>query len=143
MNGHFTFESVINSWGMCSDENTNSGALLSFDVVCTSSPVTIMHLSMSCPACQPWVGWGNTGDLTKSSVKFPSTGTKKLVKPHMSPPRKRGFYRRFDLSIKINFGSVNCHCQKPQDVDVKSPVGVWGSSGVGLDIDMCIMLQKK
>ena len=31
---------VFNSWGVCSDENINSGAILSFDVVCTGSPVT-------------------------------------------------------------------------------------------------------
>ena len=29
-NGHFTFKSVIDSWGSCSNENINSGVILSF-----------------------------------------------------------------------------------------------------------------
>ena len=41
-NGHFTFESVIDSWGACSDKNINSGVILSFDVVCVSTPVIII-----------------------------------------------------------------------------------------------------
>ena len=41
-NGHFTFKSVIDSWGVSSDENVNSGVILSFDVVCVGSPVIIM-----------------------------------------------------------------------------------------------------
>ena len=41
-NGHCTFEVVFDSWGTCSDENINSGAILSFDVVCMGSPVIIM-----------------------------------------------------------------------------------------------------
>ena len=30
-NGYFTLESVIDTWGRCSDENINIGAILSFD----------------------------------------------------------------------------------------------------------------
>ena len=41
-NGHFTFESVTDSWGSPPDEKINSGAILSFDVVCAGSPVIIM-----------------------------------------------------------------------------------------------------
>ena len=38
-----------------------------------------MHLSM----------WGNTGNLTNSSVKFPSTGGKEACQnPTMSPPHR-------------------------------------------------------
>ena len=40
-NGHFTFEPVIDDWGICLDENINSGAILSFDAVCMGSPVKI------------------------------------------------------------------------------------------------------
>ena len=32
-----TFKSVIDSWGVHSDENVNSGALISFDAVCVGS----------------------------------------------------------------------------------------------------------
>ena len=32
-NDHFTFEQVIDNWGVCSDENINSGAILFFDAV--------------------------------------------------------------------------------------------------------------
>ena len=39
---HFTFKSIIDSLGVCSNENINSGAILSFDVVCVGSPVIIM-----------------------------------------------------------------------------------------------------
>jgi len=60
-----------------------------------------MHLSILYPT--PQVGWSNAGDLTKSSVKFPSAGAKKLV---TTPPHKKGFYREFDLGIKIIFDSV-------------------------------------
>ena len=38
----------------------------------------------------PWVGCRNTGYLTKSSVKFPSTGAKKLVKTSLCPHLDRG-----------------------------------------------------
>ena len=41
-NGHFSFQSVIDSWGIHSDENINSGTVLSYDAVCTGSPVIIM-----------------------------------------------------------------------------------------------------
>ena len=41
-NDHFTFKSVIDSWDMHSDENINSGAILSFDVVYVDSPVIIL-----------------------------------------------------------------------------------------------------
>ena len=41
-NGLFALESIINSWGAHSDEKINSGAILSFDVVCAGSPVIIM-----------------------------------------------------------------------------------------------------
>ena len=41
-NSHFTFESVIDSWGMCSDKSINSGVILSFDAVYTDTPVIIM-----------------------------------------------------------------------------------------------------
>ena len=51
----------------------------------------------------------NTRDLTRFSVKFSSTGAKKLA--HYVPTSIKGFYR--DL-IKIIFGSANCCCQKPQ-----------------------------
>ena len=40
------FRRNINSWGMCSDENINFGAILSFDVVCMGSPVIIMLQKM-------------------------------------------------------------------------------------------------
>ena len=33
-NGHVTFESITDSWNMRSDENINSGTILSFDAVC-------------------------------------------------------------------------------------------------------------
>ena len=56
----------------------------------------------------PQVGWGNTGDLTKYSVKFPSTGAKKLVK---TPPQGRDLYKGFDLPITVIVGSANCHHQ--------------------------------
>ena len=46
-----------------------------------------MHLSMSCPT--PRQGGGNTGDLTKSSVKFPSTGAKELVQTPLCPHLNR------------------------------------------------------
>ena len=42
-NSHFTFESALDSWGTCSDENINSGTILSFDVICMGSPVIIMY----------------------------------------------------------------------------------------------------
>ena len=91
----------------------------------------------------PRVGWGNTGNLTDSGDKFPSTGTKQLV--IMSPSQKRGFYRGFDLPIKMIFfvqqtATIKCP-RMGKDVDIKSPVGVWGSQGwsVELDIDRCIM----
>ena len=35
-------ESVIDSWGIHSDENINSGIILSFNAVCAGSPVIIM-----------------------------------------------------------------------------------------------------
>ena len=41
-NGHFTFESMIDS--VCSDKNINSGTILSSDVVCIGSPFIIMLL---------------------------------------------------------------------------------------------------
>ena len=41
-NGHCTFKAVFDSWGACSDENINSGAILSFDAVCVGLPVIIM-----------------------------------------------------------------------------------------------------
>ena len=37
-----SFEPVIDNWGACADENTNSGTILSFDVVYVGSPVIIM-----------------------------------------------------------------------------------------------------
>ena len=47
------------------------------------------------------VGWGDTGDLTNSSVKFPIIGAKKLVKPHYVPNSKEGFpWDLIYLSIK-------------------------------------------
>ena len=33
-NVHFTFEPITDSWGAHSDENINSGAILSFDADC-------------------------------------------------------------------------------------------------------------
>ena len=41
-NVHCTFEAVLDCWGARSDENINSGAILSFDAVCVGSPVIIM-----------------------------------------------------------------------------------------------------
>ena len=46
-----------------------------------------MHL-LSCPA---WVGWKNTGNLTKSSIKFPSTVLRSLSKPHCVLALKEGY----------------------------------------------------
>ena len=69
-----------------------------------------MHLSMSCPTPQ-----GKVGQYRQSSVKFPSAGTKKLVKTPLYP-NLEGFYSRFVLPIKIFFGSANCHCQKPPEM---------------------------
>ena len=40
-NGHCTFKD-FDSCGVRSDENINSGVLLSFDVVCVGSPAIIM-----------------------------------------------------------------------------------------------------
>ena len=40
-NGHCTFEAVFDSWNAHSDENINSGTILSFDVACMGSPVII------------------------------------------------------------------------------------------------------
>ena len=63
----------------------------------------------------PQVGWGNTEDLTKSHVKFPSAWAKKLVKTPLCAHLDRGVsIVGSDLSIKINFGSANFHRQKPQ-----------------------------
>ena len=80
-----------------------------------------------------------TGDLTKSSVKFPSTGTKKLKTP-LCPHLERGAcIEDMIFLIKINSGSANSHRQAPrvgQDVDVKSPVGIWGPPGVGVGLDI-------
>ena len=40
--GHFTFASVIGSWGPHFIENVTSDAILYFDVVCVGSPVIII-----------------------------------------------------------------------------------------------------
>ena len=40
-NGHFAI-SVIDNWGMHSDENNKLGAILSSNTVCVGSPVIIM-----------------------------------------------------------------------------------------------------
>ena len=40
--GYWNGGTVIDSWGVCSDENINSGAILSFDVVSMGLPVIIM-----------------------------------------------------------------------------------------------------
>ena len=36
------FRAVFDSWGVRSNENINSGAILSFDAVCVGSPVIII-----------------------------------------------------------------------------------------------------
>ena len=61
----------------------------------------------------------------------------------MSPPQKRGFYKGFDLPIKIILvqqtatvsnptGGARCRCQIPNRC--------MGSLEVGLDIDRCISM---
>ena len=41
-NGLLEWWNSNDSWGVCSDENINSGAILSFDVVSMGLPVIIM-----------------------------------------------------------------------------------------------------
>ena len=72
----------------------------------------------------------NAGDLTKSRVKFPSIGAKKLVKALTCPHLKRGVsIREFDLLILVQPTGTTKSPRGRASVDVKSPVGEWGPRG--------------
>ena len=52
-NVHFTFEPITDSWGAHSDENINSGAILSFDADCkvTDSQTTSVLIIVCYQVC--------------------------------------------------------------------------------------------
>ena len=71
------------------DMGDNACVLIAFIVLCTYK----CHAQPPPPK-----GWGNTGELTKSSVKFPSTGAKKLVRIPLCP-HLESFYREFGILV--------------------------------------------
>ena len=62
----------------------------------------------------PRVGWRNTGNLTKSSVKFSTTGAKKLVKIPLCSHLDRG----------VSIGDLIYLLKVQQTAAVKNPASV-------------------
>ena len=127
--------------------------VLEYQYLTAQKQEAIMHLSMSCPTPTPTprVGWGSTGDLTNSHVKFPSTGAKKRVKTPPCFHFNRGASIDLIYLLKNFFGSANCHsrnpqgwgkcrCQIPSRCIGTLRVGGGGGGGGGVDIDRCIII---